>query len=219
MMTAFYMFRLLFLTFTGAFRGSEYQKSHLHESPASMTIPLIILAVLSVGGGLLNIPEALHGNQWLANFLSPIFTLSLEKAPELGKITVDHSTEYMLLGLSVAAASISILTAWMIFGSSKTLPADEGTPMPAPLKLVYNKFYVDELYNAIIVKPLNAIGSAFNHFVESFVIDLIVSATGKGVVSLGKVFRYLQSGAIGYYVIIIVAAFLVILGVNVGFIK
>jgi NADH-quinone oxidoreductase subunit L len=219
MMTAFYMFRLLFLTFTGAFRGSEYQKSHLHESPASMTIPLIILAVLSVGGGLLNIPEALHGNQWLANFLSPIFILSLEKAPELGKITVDHSTEYMLMGLSVAAASISILTAWMIFGGSKTLPADEGTPMPAPLKLVYNKFYVDELYNAIIVKPLNAIGSAFNHFVESFVIDLIVSATGKGVVSLGKVFRYLQSGAIGYYVIIIVAAFLVILGVNVGFIK
>src|SRR5690606_4011200 len=71
--TAFYMFRLLYLTFFGKFRGTENQKHHLHESPSSMTIPLIVLANLSVLGGLINIPEALLGGAWLANFLSPVF--------------------------------------------------------------------------------------------------------------------------------------------------
>src|SRR5690606_36197414 len=94
--TAFYMFRLLFLTFFGKFRGTAEQASHLHESPASMTIPLIVLAVLSAVGGFLNVPSALGGNYGLAEFLSPVFADSVSHT---GAFHLDHSTEYVLMAV------------------------------------------------------------------------------------------------------------------------
>src|SRR5690606_9087936 len=82
MFTAFYMFRMLFLTFFGSFRGTEAQRSHLHESPLSMTLPLMVLALFSVIGGFFNIPSALGGDYGLANFLAPVFADSIAHAGE-----------------------------------------------------------------------------------------------------------------------------------------
>ena len=96
LLTAFYMFRLLFVTFTGKFRGTHEQEHHLHESPALMTVPLIILAVLSIVGGFVNIPEVFtKGGEKLTEFLSPVIAKHEGHA-------VSHSTEYLLMGVSTA---------------------------------------------------------------------------------------------------------------------
>src|SRR5690606_37216028 len=99
--TAYYMFRLLFLTFFGKYRGTFEQESHLHESPLSMKLPLIILAVLSIIGGFLNIPEVLGGSASLASFLNPIFADSIAVAKPFH---LDHSTEIVLMTISALAA-------------------------------------------------------------------------------------------------------------------
>ena len=103
-MTAFYMFRLYATTFLGTFRGTHDQEHHLHESPKAMTIPLIVLAILSVIGGMVGIPELMGGHHELHHFLSPV--LVSEKAHEIA-----HNTEWMLMGVSVAIAAIAILFA------------------------------------------------------------------------------------------------------------
>src|SRR5690606_22023867 len=95
--TAFYMFRMLFLTFFGKFRGTTDQANHLHESPIQMTVPLMVLAVLAVVGGIINLPSALGGGHWLANFLNPIFAYTHARVPE---VHLDHNTEYILMGVA-----------------------------------------------------------------------------------------------------------------------
>ena len=103
------MFRLLFVTFTGKFRGTQEKEHHLHESPALMTVPLIILAVLSIIGGFVNIPEVFtSGGERLTKFLSPVIAKH-EGEP------VSHSTEYMLMGLSTVLILATIIFAWFRF--------------------------------------------------------------------------------------------------------
>src|SRR5690606_21261767 len=106
--TAFYMFRMLFLTFYGKFRGTFEQQKHLHESPLVMTLPLIILAVLSIVGGFINIPEALGGSQSLAQFLAPVFADARSVATPFH---LNHNTEYVLMGLSAVAGIVMAMVA------------------------------------------------------------------------------------------------------------
>ncbi len=102
------MFRLLFLTFFGKFRGTHEQEHHLHESPASMTIPLVILAVLSALGGFIGVPEALHGTHHLAEFMSPLYAGSHQVNPAAFEpTTLSHSEEYILMAVSVGVALLS----------------------------------------------------------------------------------------------------------------
>lgn len=109
LLTAIYMSRLLFVTFFGSFRGTTEQEHHLHESPAVMTVPLIILAVLSVVGGLLNTPHFLHlGNeQWLANWFSQIIPIS--------EIHLDAATEWQLMSITTLLALAIIIGAYFIY--------------------------------------------------------------------------------------------------------
>src|SRR5690606_32000000 len=93
-MTAFYMFRLLFLTFFGEFRGTQEQKDHLHESPASMTIPLIILAILSTIGGFMGLPAVFGANHMLGDYLAPVFEYSRRVNPTAFEFHLSHATEY-----------------------------------------------------------------------------------------------------------------------------
>lgn len=199
LLTAFYMFRLLFVTFTGSFRGTEEQKHHLHESPAAMTIPLVILAVLSVVGGLVGIPEVLmKGGDKLVEFLSPVIAIHENPNP------VSHSTELGLMGLSTALVVGMIIFAWVKF---KNYKAKEETGFG---KVLENKWYVDELYEKIIVQPLQRAGSFLKDVIEKSVIDGFVNGVGKATQYGSRQMRLLQSGQVGSYVLLMVVSVVLI---------
>ncbi len=212
MMTAFYMFRLLFVTFFGEFRGTHDQKHHLHESPATMTIPLVILAVLSAAGGLLNIPHVLGGGESLAHFMAPLFELSKQVNPDLFEGHLEHSTEYILMGVSVGAAVLSILFAYNLFMSKKVVPAADKDVTGFP-KILQNKYYVDEFYESVFVNPMRKLSDVLYSFGE-FLIDLVVNGTGRLVQFLSGRMRLLQTGETGFYVFAMVLGILVILAWN-----
>lgn len=195
-LTAFYMFRLYVMTFRGHFRGTDEQEHHLHESPPAITIPLIILAVLSVIGGFVGIPEAFaHNAHALEHFLSPV----IAKNNEAGSKGFSASTEYMLMAVSVVLAVFAIAYAWLRFSKKPEI----GEPGGAG-KFLANKWYIDELYDAIIANRVIAFGGFLKNVVEKSGIDAIVNGVGKGVNYAGRQFRLMQSGQVGNYILLMV---------------
>ena len=201
LLTAFYMFRLFFLTFTGKFRGTHDQEHHLHESPAAMTVPLMILAVLSVIGGFVGIPAVFaEGGDKLGAFLSPVIAAAHGEAHH-----VAHSTEYMLMGLSTALVLAMIVFAWFRFRNYQRAEAS------GLGKVLENKWYVDELYDKIFVQPLHRFGGFLKNIIENKVVDGMVNAVGKGVNYGSRQLRLLQSGQVGNYVLLMVLGMVVLL--------
>ena len=207
------MFRLLCVVFFGEFRGTEEQRSHLHESPLTITGPLMILAVLATIGGGLNIPHALGGNTLLANWLAPVLALP-NKLAGAGTHALDHSTEYLLMGVSTAIALIGLTVAFVRYVSGRRVPAEDGAPVPALTQLSRGKFYVDELYDTIIVRPVMALSSALYRFVEQRVVAPLVGGLGEGVLGFGRNLRLVQGGSVGAYVLLMVVGLVLILGLN-----
>ena len=202
-MTAFYMFRLYAMTFLGKFRGTREQEHHLHESPKAITIPLIILAILSVVGGLVGIPEIfMHGGHRLEAFLAPVFAQSNALTE---KHHLSHPTEYMLMGISVGVALVALLYAWTKFSKYQKSEKEE----TGLAKVLANKWYVDELYDTIIVKPVLAIAKYFNNVFEKKGIDGFVNGVGKAVNYGSRQIRLLQSGQVGIYVLMMVLGILI----------
>lgn len=201
-MTAYYMFRLYTSTFLGEFRGEKEQRHHLHESPPAMTIPLIVLAILAVVGGMVGIPVVFMENgHLLEHFLAPVFAESnkLKTVQHL-----DHSTEYMLMAISVAIAVIAIFIATKRFRKKPDL----GEP-DAVGKLLANKWYVDELYQAAITRPMNIFSKFLNRTVEKDIIDWIVNGIGRLLHYGSRQMRWIQSGQVGSYVLLMVVSILV----------
>ncbi|MGV3686035.1 MAG: NADH-quinone oxidoreductase subunit L [Daejeonella sp.] len=210
--TSFYMFRMMFLTFNGKFRGTTEQDHHLHESPSSMTVPLIILAVLSAIGGFIGIPELLGGNHWLAGFLAPVFEVS---AGKVQPFSLDHSTEYILMAVSVAGALGSLLFAYNRYVKNGRVPAEDRGERGTLAKLSYNKYYIDEIYNSLITRPLDSLSTFFYSVVDRKGIDGIVNGFGKGAVEASKGFRLLQSGMVGFYIFMMVAGIIALLAYSI----
>lgn len=206
--TSFYMFRMMYLTFNGKFRGTTEQEHHLHESPASMTIPLVVLAILSALGGLIGIPAVLGGDHWLEAFLAPVFALS---ATKMSGLTLDHSTEYILMAVSVAAALIAMLFAYNRYVKQSHIPAEDSAERTSLARLSYNKFYIDELYNVLITRPLDTLSSFFYKTVDKFGIDGIVNGLGKSAIESSKGLRLFQTGMVGFYIFMMVAGILALL--------
>jgi NADH-quinone oxidoreductase subunit L len=194
-MTAFYMFRLLYLTFFKDFRGTDEQKHHLHESPALITFPLIVLAVLAAVGGLISLP----GNSWLNNYLSPLFKKVKHEVHHLGTL------EYTLMGVAVAGGLLGILIAFVKYIKQNQLPASDAE-VSGLTKVVYNKYYIDEFYNLIFVKPINAISLFSRNYIEPFV-SSAVYGLGKTTSFLGTQGKKLQTGSIGFYLFAFVLGF------------
>ena len=192
MLTAFYMFRLLFLTFFGKFRGTHEQANHLHESPSSMTIPLIILAILSVVGGLIGLPEFWNASNWMHHHLEHII---IRKNPSI----LSHETEWMLMALAVAAALSVFYFTYLLFIKNKVLPVNKEEEMKHWQRLIYNKYYIDEIYDMVIRKPLDSISSVFFKFIDLRLVDGTVNAIGNSVKSVGSLVRLIQTGNIGFY--------------------
>jgi len=207
LMTAFYMFRLLFLTFSGEFRGNDIQKNHVHESPKSMTIPLIILAVLSVSAGFIGFPHelghALGIHHWLDSFLAT--TIKMET------VALSLNTELLLMAVTIVLILIMIFLARLFFVSKKEVPASDDEAMPLWKEVIYHKYYVDEIYEAVIVKPLNRISRLLYQFVEQSGIDAIVNGIGTSVVNWSQMLRLTQTGSLGFYVIAMVISIVVLI--------
>ncbi|MCO6147862.1 NADH-quinone oxidoreductase subunit L [Flavobacterium sp. NRK1] len=186
LMTAFYMFRLLYLTFYKDFRGTEEQKHHLHESPGLITFPLIVLSLLALVGGIINLP----GSNWLNHYLAPVIAKPAEHH------ALDGSA-YMLMGLAVAGALIGIGIAYYKYIKQSAVPGQD-SEITGFAKVLYNKFYVDEIYTAIIVNPIYAIGSFFRDVTEAAFSGFIFGL-GKVANILGSEGKTLQNGSVGFY--------------------
>ena len=186
-MTAFYMFRLMYLTFFKDFRGTEDQKHHLHESPSLITFPLIILATLSFIGGLISFP----GNSWLNEYLTPVFSKVTEEEHAFG------NTALVLMAIALTGAIVGILIARIKYIRNNTLPSED-SEITGVTKVLYNKYYVDELYDALFVKPVNVLSSFFRDSVET-TLSAIVFGFGKVANELSFQGKKLQNGSIGFY--------------------
>lgn len=213
MCTSFYMFRMMYLTFFGTFRGTEEQEHHLHESPPSITIPLIILAILSTFGGFIGIPAVFGGKHWLEGFLAPV----LEKSTALLEVSANHlsgSTELTLMAISVLGAIAAWIYARAKYNNNQNIPLADTEERPALTNLSYNKFYVDEIYDTIIRKPLDALSIFFYKVVDLMGIDGLVNGLGKGSVASSKQLRLLQSGNVGFYIFMMVIGVIAVLAYN-----
>ena len=163
-----------------------------------MTIPLIILAVLSIIGGFVGIPEVfVHGGDKLGEFLSPVIAIHSEHA-------VSVSTEYLLMGLSTGLVVVMIVFAWFKF---KNYQHCEATGLG---KILENKWYVDELYDKIIVEPLHKLGGFLKNIIDNKVVDGMVNGVGKLVNYSSRQMRLLQSGQVGNYVLLMVVSMVLI---------
>ena len=187
LMTAFYMFRLLYLTFFKEFRGTVEQKSHLHESPALITFPLIVLAILATLGGLISLPT----NSWLNEYLSPLF-------PKVA--TAEHhfgTSEYMLMLVAVIGGLVGIAIAYSKYIKQSQVP-DEDEAITGFTKVLYDKYYVDEVYDFLFVKSINGLSRFFRDNVET-TLTSFVFGLGKVTNEIGFQGKKLQSGSIGFY--------------------
>jgi NADH-quinone oxidoreductase subunit L len=197
-MTAFYMFRLYATTFLGEFRGTEEQKHHLHESPLAITTPLFILAILAVIGGFVNVPNVLGGKAGLHQFLSPV--LKTENVHEL-----TESKDFMLMGISVGVALLGIIIALAKYVKKPEL--NEATGLG---KIVANKWYVDEIYNALIVNPISYLAIFFKNVIEKSGIDGFVNGVGTFIQYSARRIRLVQNGKVGSYILVMIFSILVL---------
>lgn len=191
-MTAFYSFRLFLLIFHGEFRGTDKQKAHLKESPKSVTIPLILLAVGAVTAGNFGIPVVLGGNANWGHYLEPVLGHALAHP--------SHATEYILMAMSVSAGAIGIFLAWKMYMKKPEMPKNIMERFPTLYKLSLNKYYVDEIYDFIIVKPALLLSrNVILNFIDIGIIDKVVNGLPKLIGQLSGSMRKMQDGLVSHY--------------------
>ncbi len=185
-MTAFYTFRLVFLAFFGASRMSHEVAHHVHESPPVMTVPLIILAILTMVSGLALGVETSGGTAF-ARFLAPVFPI--------------EEGEHGLLvpALSVLAAVGGVMLAWMMYGRRPVRAEEIGEPKNALHALLLNKYYVDEIYDALIVNPIYRLSEWCARVFDLGVIDGAVNGLGRSVTAWARGLRRIQTGFVMNY--------------------
>jgi NADH-quinone oxidoreductase subunit L len=209
-LTAFYMFRLVSLTFEGKERWSH--DKHPHEAPKVMTVPLIILAVLSVIGGLVGVPHSLGGGNAVEQFLEPVF----ERANLIlaGAHSASLSAEYMLMILSVLVAIGGIYLARKLYLQKRELVSKMADSFGGIYKLLWNKYYVDEVYEFTIVKPIKTGSDKLLWRVFDInIIDGIVNGTAKLTAFTSGWMRRIQVGLVQSYALAFVIGIIVILGI------
>jgi len=208
LLTAFYMFRLVFLTFHGKQRYDEHHV-HVHESPWSMLGPLVVLAVLSVIGGWIAAPAFWGGPDHFAEFLSPIFG---SHEPSGVSEAAAHSLELTLAGVAIVAATIGLFTAFWLYLRQPGKPEQLAKSLKGAYTTLYNKYYVDELYAAIVVGPLVWLSDhVLWKIVDVEAIDGTVNGIAHGATGLGDTVRHTQSGNTRSYAVWVVVGALAVI--------
>jgi NADH-quinone oxidoreductase subunit L len=202
-LTSFYMFRLVWLTFFGKNRFDEHHV-HVHESPKNMTIPLMILAFLSLTGGWFAFPALFGGKDYFTDFLSPVFG-----SGEIAGGEASHSLELTLSGVAMLAATLGLIVAWRMYSKDVKRAPETGLH-----KVLYNKYYVDEIYQAVIVNPLVWISrNILWKAVDEGTIDGAVNGIAYGVREIGDGVRHAQSGNTRSYAVWVLVGAVVVFGI------
>jgi NADH-quinone oxidoreductase subunit L len=239
-MTAFYMFRLVNMTFFGTSRVDHEVEHHIHESPGSMTVPLMILAVLSVIGGWIGWPESLGGSDRFTQFLSPVMSSTMAKAGREATEAAasSRSTEYLLMLLSVAIAAAGIGLAYKWYIKQPEVPGKIAANFGGVYRLLYNKYYVDQIYDAMFVNRmkdlaltlgafdngvinglgvdgagwLTRFGSRISMVWDTWIVDGLVNLAARVVWVLSYPVRMLQTGRVSRYALFMLLGVLIFLG-------
>ena len=199
LMTAFYMFRLYFLTFSGEYRGDHHTWEHAHDSPWPMAAALGILAFLSAVVGLLGTPfNHGHWNKFF-HWLDPV----LARGTELVHGHLEPAMEYGLMGASVVVASTGVALAYSMYAKG---PSEKGASLATSAAPVYNtllnKYWVDELYFAAIIKPLRMVAQLLFQLIDRFLVDgLMVRGPGLALLGLSQIARLVQTGEVQTYLV------------------
>ena len=212
LLTAFYMFRLIFLTFNGKPRYDE-KKVHVHESPWSMLGPLGVLAILSVIGGWFALPTFFQGPDYFANFLAPVFGGAPEAAGAATEAAT-HQLELILGGVAFGTALLGIVIAYWLYLKTPRKPDDLAKSMKPAYTTLLNKYYVDELYAFLVVRPLLWLSTnVFWKATDVTGIDGTVNGIAHGAAAIGDGVRHSQSGNTRSYGVWVVAGAIVVLAV------
>jgi len=211
LLTSFYMFRLIYLTFYGQPRYDEHHV-HVHESPWSMLGPLVTLAVLSVIGGWIAAPALWGGPDYFASFLAPVLT-SPQGAEAVNEAAA-HQLEIILAIVAVASALLGWGVAYWLYIRQPAKPEQMAKSMRPVYNTLLNKYYVDEFYAAVIIKPLMWISTnVLWKFVDVAAIDGTVNGIASGATSIGDTVRHTQSGNTRSYAVWVVIGALVVIAV------
>jgi NADH-quinone oxidoreductase subunit L len=230
LLTAFYMTRMMVMTFHGTNRTGAEEAKHLHEAPLVMWGPLAALAVLATFGGWINVPEtiresflglkgALPMSEWLHHWLEPI-TAQAQQVQEANLGALSHTAPFgggelawalISTGLAIAIVVIAV----RVVGSQKVVPAAEDAAPTGFAKILYNKFYVDEFYDRVVVQPIIRASRFCWKVIDSLIIDGVVNGVGLFAKGVGFVVSMFQTGSVNTYAFILTVGILVILGVTV----
>ncbi len=192
LLTAFYSFRLIFLTFHGRFRGTEEQRHHLHESPKVMTVPLMLLCAGAIAAGWVGIPPLLGGGGQFSEFLAPVLGHPEAEA--------SHAEEWMTMGLSVLVAAGGVLLALLFYLRNPEIPVRLAERFRPLYSLLWNKYYVDELYDAVVVRPTIFVArNVIVGFTDGALIEGVVNGLPGLVGWLGARVRRIQDGLLQHY--------------------
>jgi NADH-quinone oxidoreductase subunit L len=212
-MTAFYMFRALFMTFFGQSRVDEHAAHHLHESPKIMTVPLMVLAVLSIIGGYIGVPHVLGGANHIHEFLAPVLGGGAEPAKVHTGISIltqawasggeagGHSAtlELIMMVVSVVIALIGIGIAYLFYVKNPAIPKMLAEKWKGLYKLVFNKYYVDELYEILFINSLKNLGTGLWKGFDEFVIDGAINGTAYLIGWISGRLRKIETGVVQNY--------------------
>jgi NADH-quinone oxidoreductase subunit L len=200
LMTAFYMARLVAMTFLGRFRGGEQAEEHLHDAPWLMTGPLVVLGALSLVGGVVNLPAFVGGTSWLERWLAPVTQTARMTMAAIPEAT--GANEVLLVGLAITAALVGLAGGWWM-----TVRSPIATPERSPAergfwRVVYHKYYVDELYQRVFVNPVVWLSRrVLWQAIDALLVDRLgVGGTARLAEGLGWLGSRLQNGQVAFYV-------------------
>jgi NADH-quinone oxidoreductase subunit L len=209
LMTAFYMFRLVFLAFHGERRGNS---AHVSHAPRSMAIALVVLAIGSVFAGYLNVPAALGGSAFLEHFLEPSLHVPALEGGHAAVEHGDHRVEMILMLVSSLIALAGIAIAAFLYLKRPEMPDTFAARFPGAYQFFVNKGYIDEMYDAVVVQPISALSEHVLWRADARVIDGAVNGTGQIIVETGSLVRQIQTGSVRTYAVSVLFGAVVIVG-------
>ncbi len=216
LMTAVYMFRLVFLAFHGTRRTAAHHDTHLHDAPRAMAIPLAVLALGSILAGYVGVPEVVGGSNWIEHFLEPSFMPpAFEGAAggEAAASAASHSLEITLIVVSSILALAGIAIAARFYLKRPEIPERLAAGFPGVYRFLVNKGYVDEVYNEVFVQPIKTLSeNVLWKGLDATVIDGAVNGTATIVAETGAVVRHIQTGSVRAYALSILLGAVLMVG-------